>query len=58
MMAAFQYPYIGGPTTGYVRLLEFLPDGRSVRVKTYSPKLDKYMTDAANQFTLQLKPAK
>ena len=58
MMAAYHDPYDGGPTTGYIRLLEFLPDGRTVRVKTYSPKLDKYLTDDANQFTLQLKPAK
>lgn len=43
------------PPQGWLRLLEFLPNGRTVRVKTYSPKLDKYMTDDANQFTLQIR---
>ncbi len=37
---------------GYLRLMEFLPDGRTIRNKTYSPSLDAYMTDAENQFTL------
>ena len=54
MVAAYHDPYNGGPTTGYLRLLEFLPDGRTVQVKTYSPKLDKYMTDDAQQFTLRV----
>lgn len=57
MLAAYHDPYEGGPTTGYVRLLEFLPDGRTVQVKTYSPKLDKYMTDDAQQFTLRFESA-
>ena len=30
-----------------VALLVFLPDGQTVRVKTCSPKLDKYMSDDA-----------
>ena len=42
------------PPQGWLRLLEFLPDGRTVRVKTYSPKLEKYMTDSVNQFTFQI----
>jgi len=57
MMSAYHDPYNGGPTTGYIRLLEFLPDGQTVQAKTYSPKLDKYMDDDANQFTLRLQPA-
>lgn len=42
---------------GYLRLMEFLPDGKTVSVKTYSPHLDKYMTDDRQQFTLDLPPA-
>jgi hypothetical protein len=40
--------------TGYLRLLEFLPDGETVQVKTYSPFLNKYMTDPEQQFVLKL----
>ena len=54
MLAAYHDPWGGGPTTGYVRLLEFNPDGKAVQVKTYSPKLDQYMTDDANQFVLHV----
>jgi hypothetical protein len=39
---------------GYLRILEFLPDGNTVHVKSYSPLYDKYLRDAANQFTFQL----
>lgn len=36
----------------YLRLLEFPPDGRSVKVTTYSPALDREMTDADHRFTV------
>jgi hypothetical protein len=39
---------------GYMRLIEFLPDGVTVQVKTYSPYLDQYLTDEKNQFILLL----
>ena len=39
---------------GYMRLIEFLPDGVTVQVKTYSPYLDQYLTDEENQFILLL----
>lgn len=42
---------------GYLRLMEFLPDGKTVQVKSYSPTLDKYLTDDIQQFTLDLPPA-
>ena len=44
------------PPEGWIRLVEFLPDGRTVHVKTYSPHLDKYMTDDAQQFVLHVDP--
>jgi hypothetical protein len=48
---------IHGNGRGFLRLLEFLPDGRGVQVKAYSPVLDKYLTDPQNQFSFILKPA-
>ncbi|MDX2023210.1 MAG: metallophosphoesterase [Deltaproteobacteria bacterium] len=47
------YPLGGG---GYLRIFEFLNDKRTVRVRTYSPFLDRYMTDAQNQFDLAIAP--
>lgn len=44
-------PYGGG---GYLRLMQFLPDRQTVRVKTYSPWLDEWLTDPAQQFTVTL----
>jgi hypothetical protein len=43
--------------SGYLRLMEFLPDGKTVQCKTYSPYLDKYLTDDEHQFTLEVPPA-
>jgi hypothetical protein len=51
------YEALRGGGSGYLRLLEFLPDGKTVRVKAYSPVLDKYLTDPRNQFDLILKTA-
>jgi len=42
---------------GYLRLVEFLPDGRTVQVRDYSPVLDKYQTEPQRQFVLELAPA-
>ncbi len=44
---------------GWLRILEFLPDGETVQVKTFSPfreslGLDAWRTDPANQFTFKL----
>lgn len=41
---------------GWLRLIEFLPDGETVHVKTYSPHLDQWRTTAAHQFNLELSP--
>ena len=41
---------------GYLRLIEFLPDGNTVQMKSYSPSLNRYLTDPENQFVLTLKP--
>ena len=42
---------------GYLRLLEFLPDGRTLRVKTYSPSLGVFATALDQDFKLQIIPA-
>jgi len=52
ILANYQMRAIGGE--GYMRLFEFLPDGETVQVKTYSPFLNKYLTDPQQQFLLKL----
>lgn len=52
MLSDYQnLPYSGN---GYLRILTFDPVGRTLSIQTYSPKLNQYMTDPANQFTLVL----
>jgi hypothetical protein len=50
------YESMRGGGSGYLRQMEFLPDGKSVQVKSYSPVLQRYLTDPGNQFTFQLEP--
>ncbi len=54
MMVNFQMRLDGGE--GYLRLLEFQPDGRTVQVRTYSPVLDRHMSWPEHQFTFELPP--
>ncbi len=53
MLVNFQGPIcpIGGEA--WLRLLEFLPDGKTIQVKTYSPLYEKYKTDPDNQFVIK-----
>jgi len=37
---------------GWLRILEFSPSNNVVRVKTFSPTLDRYETDADSEFTV------
>jgi DNA repair exonuclease SbcCD nuclease subunit len=39
---------------GYLRLMEFDYEAKEIRVETYSPTLDSYLTDDLNKFTLSL----
>lgn len=39
-------------SNGWLRILQYHPSSNSISVQTYSPTLDKYMTDGNNQFTL------
>jgi hypothetical protein len=51
ILADYQIRPLGGE--GYLRLIEFLPDGETIQVLTYSPYLDRYLTDRDNLFILQ-----
>ncbi|HWH69429.1 MAG TPA: fibronectin type III domain-containing protein, partial [Candidatus Sulfotelmatobacter sp.] len=50
LLADYQSYAYGG--SGYLRLLEFSPANNQIRVKTYSPWLKQFETDADSQFTL------
>jgi hypothetical protein len=40
---------------GWLRVVEFLKDGQTVRVRTYSPHFDLYRTNAASQFNITVR---
>lgn len=50
MLSNYQMRELGGEA--YLRLLEFQPDGKTLRVKSYSPLYDKYLLEADQQFEL------
>jgi hypothetical protein len=50
ILADFQNYTNGG--NGYLRILTFHPSTNTIDVQTYSPWINKYLTDAANQFTI------
>ncbi|TWU26075.1 lamin tail domain-containing protein [Bythopirellula polymerisocia] len=49
-----QFEANGG--SGWIRVLEFLDDGHTVRVRTYSPHHDLQKTDLANAFLMDISP--
>ena len=55
MMADYEKMKDGG--MGYMRLLEFLPDGRTVQVRTYSPVLKSTRRSELEEFRFELKLA-
>lgn len=55
MLVNYEKSRRGG--SAFLRLLEFLPEGKTVQVKAYSPALKTYRTDSENQFTFELEPA-
>ncbi|MCJ7572101.1 MAG: metallophosphoesterase [Candidatus Thermoplasmatota archaeon] len=50
LLADYQSYSNGG--NGYLRIMEFCPSTNEIRVKTYSPYLNQYETDANSQFNL------
>lgn len=54
MLVNYQMNDLGGEA--FWRLVEFLPDGKTVQVKAYSPLSGRYKADSQNQFLLTLQP--
>ncbi len=52
MLVDYQSRELGGE--GYLRILEFLPDGKTVQAKSYSPLYDSYLSDPGSQFRFEL----
>lgn len=52
MLANYQFLANGG--NGWFRLIEILPDNKTIQVKTYSPTLNQYMVGPQQQFVLEL----
>jgi len=52
MLSNYQFRSFGGE--GYMRLLEFKPDGTTVQVSTYSPFYDSYLTDPDQSYSFTL----
>jgi len=52
MLVNFQMRKTGGE--GWLRLMEFLPDGKTIQVKTYCPLLEIYETGPQSQFVIQV----
>jgi hypothetical protein len=52
MLADFQSRDLGGG--GFMRIWEFSPANQTVSVRTYSPTMDKFETDANSEFTLDV----
>jgi len=56
MLVNFQMRPVGGES--WLRLLEFLPDGRTIQVKNYCPLTEKYETGPESQFVINLPTSK
>jgi len=52
MLVDYQGRNLGGE--GYLRILEFQPDGKTVQVKSYSPLHDGYLPDPGSQFRFEM----
>jgi len=50
LLADYQNYPMGG--NGYLRIMKFEPQNDTIRVTSYSPYLDHYLTDSDNQFDL------
>jgi hypothetical protein len=52
VLANYQFRTLGGE--GYLRILEFSPDGETVRIKAYSTLYDRFMTAPDQSFVVRL----
>ena len=56
MLVNYQVQKVGGG--GWLRLLEFHPDGKTVQARSYSPLYDQFETSKDNQFKMQITEGK
>jgi hypothetical protein len=54
MLSNYQMRDQGGE--GYMRLLEILPNGTTMRVHTYSPLWDRFLSESGHNFQVELDP--
>lgn len=54
ILANYQMRPMGG--SGYLRILEFQPDGQTVRMKAYSPIYDRYIPRPDHSFEFKISP--
>jgi hypothetical protein len=52
MLVNFQMKPLGGES--WLRLLEFLPDGKTIQVKNYCPLYERYNTGPEDQFVVKI----
>jgi len=52
ILANYQMRQLGGE--GYLRILEFQPDGKRVRIKAYSPVYDRYILRPDHTFEIEI----
>jgi Calcineurin-like phosphoesterase len=52
MLSNYQFRNLGGE--GFLRLVEFLPDDQTVRVYSYSPLFDSYLSEPDQSFSFRL----
>jgi hypothetical protein len=52
MLSNYQFRQLGGE--GYLRLIEFQPDGKTVHVRSYSPVLHDFLLEPDQDFRFQL----
>jgi len=52
MLSNYQMRDVGGE--GYMRLLELMPDGRTMHVRTYSPLVEDFLVATDQQYTIEL----
>lgn len=57
VLVNYQWPmYDKKGGQGYLRIMQFLPDGENIFNASYSPSLDQFRTDDQNQFVLKISP--
>jgi 3',5'-cyclic AMP phosphodiesterase CpdA len=52
MLSNYQFRKLGGE--GYLRLVEFQPDGKTVKVRSYSPVYGNHLLESDQDFSFQL----